>query len=1151
MADAIISIVVDQLSIIIKDQIQDVRAALGVEKEIKNLSSKLNKIRAVLNDAERRSFKEESVKLWLEEIQNLCYDVEDVVDEWSTKTRRQQRERSSSPSEDAAGSCSSFLPSCFHFKKIVMHRDIANKIKELDSRLDRITREKDQLNFLAVANTSASLHPDHKSKPVSTPFDVDATEIQGRESDASGLISKLVEDNKNGPPVVISIVGAGGIGKTTLAQLVYGDEQIKAHFDERVWVCVSQPFDQIKIAKDIVDSISSENLSERSLQVLLRKIQSTLSQKRFLLVLDDVWTEEDAKWAPFKNCLKVGLPGSRILVTSRSERVARMMASVYLHPVDLISDSDAWLVLSKIAFSGRTNDASEKLKEIGQKVAQKCNGLPLAVKVMGSMLRNKDTEEEWQNVLSKLDSKFWGLDEVETHLFPHLYLSYDDLTPQMKRCFSYCAVFPKDYKIHVDELIRIWMAQGYLTTTKNGRSDHNQMEQKGREVFGNLAMRSLFQDFEKHRWDPNIIISCKMHDIVHDFAEFLTKNECYSVVWQEDKVKIENLRHLSWQKTGSPMDLASNYDVLGKLRTFFAKDLSPEQLTANILHEGIGNLSHLRRIDLSWIKVEELPDSICSLDNLENLNLQGCKCLSRLPEGIGNLHKLTSIDLSWCKVEELPNSICSLGNLEILYLKGCECLSRLPEGIGNLQKLTSIDLSRCKVEELPNSICSLGNLEILYLEGCECLSRLPEGIGNLHKLRKIDLRRSKVEELPNSICSLDSLQTLNLEGCECLSRLPEGIGNLHKLWKIDLCRSKVEELPNSICSLGNLENLDLKGCECLSRLPEGIGNLQKLTSIDLSRSKVEELPDSICSLGNLEILYLEGCECLSRLPEGIGNLQKLTSIDLSRCKVEELPNSICSLGNLEILYLEGCECLSRLPEGMGNLHKLRKIDLRRSKVEELPDSICSLDSLQTLNLEGCECLSRLPEGIGNLHKLWKIDLRRSKVEELPDSICSLGNLGTLDLERCECLSRLPEGIGNLQKLTLIDLSRCKVEELPNSICSLGNLEILYLEGCECLSRLPEGIGNLHKLRKIVLRRSKVEELPDSICSLGNLEILYLEGCECLSRLPEGIGNLHQLRLIDLRGCKVELPDSIHSLNNLEIRVGELGSDLSESEYCSE
>nr|GME00861.1 putative disease resistance protein RGA3 [Ipomoea batatas] len=865
MADAIISSVVDQLFIIINGQVQELRAALGVEKEIKNLSSKLKKIRAVLDDAERRSFKEKPVKLWVEEIKDLCYDLEDVVDEWNTRTRRQQMERSSQFA--GAGSCSSFLPSCFHFKRIVMHRDIAKKIKELDSRLDRITQEKDQFKFDHAASVARAHTCDHESKRVSSVSFVDPSEIQGRESDASGLISKLVENNNNnGPPVVISIVGAGGIGKTTLAQLVYGDEQIKSHFDERVWVCVSHPFDQINIAKAIVESTteSSPNLSE--LEVLLKKIQNTLSQKRFLLVLDDVWTEEHAKWEPFKNCLlKVGVPGSRILVTSRSERVARMMGSVYQHRMELISDSDAWLLLSKIAFTGRREEAySEKLKNIGKKIAQKCKGLPLAVKVMGSLLCFKDTEEEWQDVF---DSKIWEMEEVETDLFPHLYLSYDDLTPKMKRCFSYCAVFPKDYKIWVDELIRIWMAHGYLRTT-NG-SDQNQMELKGREIFGNLAMRSLFQD-----WDSNITY-CKMHDIVHDFAEFLTRNECYSVgSWNdEDKAKIENVRHLSWQKTRRPMDPASICDVIGKLRSFFAEHLSPEQLSLDLfkglksvrvlrlydcklqkLPKEIGDLLHLRYINLSGSEVEELPDSICSLDNLQTLDLKKCECLSRLPEGIGNLRHLRYIDVSWSKVEELPDSICSLNNLQTLYLKKCERLSRLPEGIGNLCYLKYIHLSWSKVEELPDSICSLDNLQTLDLYKCERLSKLPKGIGNLRQLRLLDLSGSKVEELPDSICSLDNLQTLYLERCECLSRLPEGIGNLHQLRLINLRECKVDELPDSICSLNNLQTLDLGGCECLSRLPEGIGNLLQLRYIFLTFCKIKELPDAIYSLNNLKII---------------------------------------------------------------------------------------------------------------------------------------------------------------------------------------------------------------------------------------------------------------------------------------------------------
>nr|GME03056.1 putative disease resistance protein RGA3 [Ipomoea batatas] len=867
MTDGIISSVVDQLFVIIKDQVRELRTVLGVEKEVKNLSSKLKKIREVLDDAERKSFKEKGVKLWVEEIQDFCYQVEDVLDEWNTRNRRQQMQRSS---QVAASSC-------FHFKRFVMHRDIAKKIKELDSRLDQIMKDKDVYNFVAVTHTRAC---DQESKRVTTTTSfVDESEIQGRDIDASNVIRELMENARekeekeatNGP-LVISIVGAGGIGKTTLAQLVYGDEQIKTHFDERVWVCVSHPFDQIKIAKAIVESTTQSSTDLSQLQVLLEKIQSTLSQKRLLLVLDDVWTEQYSKWEPLKNSLKVGLPGSRILVTSRSERVARMMGSVYLHRMNLISDFDAWLLLSRIAFSARREEAcSEKLKDIGQKIAQRCRGLPLAVKVMGSLLRLKDTEEEWQHVLSKLDIKIWNLEEVETDLFPHLYLSYDDLTPEMKRCFSYCAVFPKDYEIEVDKVIRIWMAQGYLTTT-NGSNDH--MEQKGREVFGNLAMRSLFQDLEKDDRDSNII-SCKMHDIVHDFAEFCTRNECYNIDSRhEDKVKIEKVRHLSWQKTGRPMDPASICDVTGKLRSFFAEHLSPEQLTHDLfnhlksvrvlglrgcklqkLPKEIGNLHHLRYIDLSYSKVEELPDAIFLLDNLQTLDLEGCECLSKLPEGIGNLHHLRYIDLSKSNIDELPDTICSLDNLQTLNLGGCKHISRLPQGIGNLRHLRYIDLSKCNINELPDTICTLDDLQALNLRGCKRLSRLPQGIGNLRHLRFIDLNWSKVEELPNTIVFLDNLEILNLGGCQRLSRLPEEIGNLRHLRYIDVSWSQVEELPNTICLLDNLQILNLTGCQRLSKLPKGIENLRHLRYINLSRSNVEELCDAIYSLNNLQILH--------------------------------------------------------------------------------------------------------------------------------------------------------------------------------------------------------------------------------------------------------------------------------------------------------
>nr|GMD04460.1 putative disease resistance protein RGA3 [Ipomoea batatas] len=820
MADALISGVVKELIDILKNQAQDLKRALGVEKEIANLSSKLENIRKVLDDAEKRSFKENGIELWIENIKDFCYQVDDVLDEWTTRSLRQQI-------ESPEASRSSFLPSRSKFKRFVMHRDIAKKIKELDSTLDRITKEKDQFRFdyaPSITHTPAASHSDQELMRVTTAFDVDPSQIQGRKSDASDLISKLLENSgeeeaRNGP-LVISIVGAGGIGKTTLAQLVFEDEQIKTHFgDERLWICVSDPFDQINIAKAIVQSITKSSTDLSQLQLLLEKIKSTLSGKRFLLVMDDVWTEQSAKWEPLKNSLKDGLPGSRILVTSRSERVAQMMGSVYLHQLDLISDSEAWLLFSRIAFSGRSEEDREKLKDIGQKIAQKCKGLPLAVKVMGSLLRFKYSRDDWQNVL---DNQIWELEEVKTELFPHLYLSYNDLTPKMKQCFSYCAVFPKDYEMEVDELIRIWMAQGYVT-----------MESKGRELFGGLAMRSFFQ-IEKDDMDSNIIISCKMHDIVHDFAQFLTRNECYNIDEHEDKVGFKNLRHLqSWQYTGRNMNLPSICDI-GKLRSFFAKDLSPAQLTLD-LFDGLKSVRVLR---LHRCKLQKLPKKIGNLLHL------------RLPDGIGNLRQLRYIDLSWSKVETLPDTICSLENLQTLDLEYCEQFSRLPNKIGDLINLRHLKIRGTnRLEMMPQGIakltqlCSLSGFKVgkesSKLGYMEKLNQLKgelsinflcdlNNAADVEEAEKAELRNKKhIKEL---YLNFSDGVDVGIDVMEALKPPPElqtlklyGYGGIH--------------LPSWILlSLDNLRILKIRKCVNCSSLPP-LGKLPSLETLVIAGMK--------------------------------------------------------------------------------------------------------------------------------------------------------------------------------------------------------------------------------------------------------------------------------------------------------------------------
>ncbi|KAK4395148.1 putative disease resistance protein RGA3 [Sesamum angolense] len=428
MADAVVSIALERLADVVQERIQEeVNLVTGVKREVRYLSAKLKTIRNVLDDAESRRYKDKTVHSWLKKLEDLSYDIDNVLDEWNFAALKLQIEGSVDV-RLCRTVCPFISSSCLCFNKVAMRRDIAKKIKSLKERLN----EKDEFGF--VVNQPV-VDPRESTRVRSVSL-VEVSDIHGRGDDQESLTSKLIHEaaGQQGPQV-ISIVGC--------------EEGIIKSQGIRV---VAKSFKELYLWKKV-----------------------------FLLVLDDVWTEDYTKWEPFRNSLNYGATGSKILVTTRSERVARMMGTTEIHRLGQLSDIDCWLLMKRVAFHGRSEADYEELQEIGKKIADKCKGLPLAAKVLGSLLRFKDTKKASESVL---ESEIWQLEEAE------------------------------DWVIDVEKLIRMWMDLCYLSSTGSTNED---LELKGKEYFNNLRLRSFFQDIKEDGDD----VYCKMHDIVHDFARFL------------------------------------------------------------------------------------------------------------------------------------------------------------------------------------------------------------------------------------------------------------------------------------------------------------------------------------------------------------------------------------------------------------------------------------------------------------------------------------------------------------------------------------------------------------------------------------------------------------------------------------------------------
>ncbi|XP_060672203.1 disease resistance protein RGA2-like [Ziziphus jujuba] len=948
MAEALLSAVLGQLfSIVTELGNQELRLVKDVEKSISNLQKKLEHIQDVLEDAERKQLDDPSVRRWLGKLKHVSYAINDVLDDWNSEILKSQLpthvEEEEGDGHQKADLVSNKMmmkkkkvcfpsPSCFfclnQLKKVGVRHGIALRMKELNETLDEIAKEKDAYSLEKTNNASP------KERRETTSF-VYESDVDGRDEDKNLVISKLLSDESSDKvPVIIPIVGMGGLGKTTLAQLVFNHEKIKTHFNERIWVCVSDPFDEVRIAKAIFESLNnsrpgSDRLPDSDrLEVLSQHIRTLVNGKKFLLVLDDVWSDDREKWEKLIQPLRCGAVRSRVLVTTRKTEVAHMMgvtSSQIIYP-DQLSEDHCWKIIKRLAFEGRNGEElKQQLEEVGKEIAKKCKGLPLVAKTLGGLLFSKQTLKEWEDVLS---SKLWELQDEQSKTFAPFFLSYNDLSPRQKRCFSYCSVFPKDFKIERSNLIEMWMSQGYLSGSPQD------MEKEGEKCFQILTMRSFFQDFERDV-DGNIY-SCKMHDILHDFSQYLTKNECSTMkVDMEDiePLSVEKVRHFTLQTlklggakfptstfhqnnlhtlflncSSSGLDDDDDYDMLVFLRICcdhkHLRTLYLEKCRITNIPEQLGQLIHLRYLNLSGnSRLRALPDEVCDLCNLQTLRIQYCRHLQRLPKGMGKLV-----------------------NLRHLYCFGCYSLEGLPKGIGRLTELRILD--RMIIPENNEAYLSLGDLKKLnHLQS----HQTDFEIFNCHNL--ISMGENKERVLMNwkylvhlrlsfkrwyrKICEdeFGILETLQPHrGLKRLSISSYFGTNLCPEWMVSLVHLKtlsffhclyVEKLP-PLGSLPSLEELRVSVCNKVRKIGvEFLGNIKHNNNNNVSFPKLKLLDFS--GMENWEEWEgnIETTEHTDDAAGGAIIMPRLDSLQISSCfNLKSLPEylKLTPLKNLSILW---------------------------------------------------------------------------------------------------------------------------------------------------------------------------------------------------------------------------------------------------------
>ncbi|KAK2362520.1 putative disease resistance protein RGA3 [Trifolium repens] len=766
------------------NKLQKPMVCMKIYKRSKTLSI----VRGLLLDAEEKKDQKHGLREWLRQIHNICTNAEDVLDGFECqKMQKHAVEASGSTRMKVCNFFSSSNSLAFRFK-------MARQIKDIKDRLDKVAADGTKFG-LATMSLEPGLVVQRREMTYSH---VDVLDVIGRENDREEIVKLLMQPHPQGDGVgdkslcVIPIVGIGGLGKTALAKLVFNHKRMDQLFQLKMWVCISDDFDIRQIIIKIINSASAsaptaalahqENISNFDIEQLQSLLRYKLSGQKFLLVLDDIWNEERAKWLQLKDLIKGGAIGSKIIATTRSNSIATMMGTFPSYVLEGLSPQNCLSLFVKWAFKEGEEEKYPNLVEIGKQIVRKCRGVPLAVRTLGSSLFSKYDLNKWIFVR---DSEIWNLKQNKDDILPALKLSYDQMPSHLRHCFTYFSLYPKDFGFTSVQITKLWMALGLL----HSQDGNQRLENIARGYIDEMHSRSFLQDFE----DFGHFYYFKVHDLVHDLALYVAKVECV-VVDSHTRNISEQVRHFSIVANGL-LDSAL-FPKPTSVRTILFPIEGVGLESESMLDKWVLRCKYLRILDLSDSSFETLPNSITKLKHLRVLNLSNNR-----------------------KIKRLPHSICKLQSLQVLSLSGCTELEKLPKELGSVISIRQLYITTKQSVLSQNVFANLTNLQTLSFEYCDSL-----------------------EFLFNEV-QLTSLETLIVRSCGSLKSLPFYI--LPKLEallvidceRLDLSLPENHTLKNSIgrwkMTFLHLENLN----RWLRTLPEWIEGaaetLQTLILINL------------------------------------------------------------------------------------------------------------------------------------------------------------------------------------------------------------------------------------------------------------------------------------------------------------------------------